>query len=307
MSYLELNAAKAALSLSGLLGAKAVHALDVDKVVTSTNMIVGAYVIAAQPVVPARITVSHTAVGAVDTLGTINIVGTLPDGTVIHEKITPVNGETVSTVNEFATVTSATGAGWVIGEGNDTLTIGVGAVIPDSFFFNAITNRIVASTNMKVGAYTVAAQPLTPGKLTIATVAGATADTQGTISIYGTAVDDTFFTETVTPAAGTTVTTTNIFKSVITVVGAGWVIDAVEGTNDTIIVGTAEVSVPTTNYFSAIQAMADTVVSTQEDVTGATNPALSTLTKIPAGSTVYGKFASITLTSGEAIAYKAAL
>jgi hypothetical protein len=304
MTPLEFNAAKATVNLSGLLGAKAVHALDVDKIVTTANMKNGAYTIAAQPVAPARITVSHTAVGAADTLGTINIVGTLPDGTVVHEKVTPVNGETVSTVNEFASVTSATGSGWTIGEGNDTITIGVGAVIPDSYYFNAITNRIVASANMKVGAYTVAAQPLVPSKLTVLATAGATADTMGTIAIFGTLADDSYITETVIPVSGQTVTTTNAFKSVITVTGAGWVISA---GNDTIIVGTAEVSIPATNYFSMIQAMADTVVSTQEDVTGATNPALSTLTKIPAGSTVYGKFASITLTSGEAIAYKAAL
>jgi hypothetical protein len=302
MSFLEQNAAKAAINLSGLLGAKAVHALDVDKITTTANMANAAYTIAAQPTAPCRITVSHTAVGAVDTLGTINIVGTLPGGTVIHEKVTPVNGGTVSTVNEFASVTSATGAGWIIGEGNDTITIGVGAVIPDSFYFNAITNRIVASANMKVGAYTVAAQPLTPCKLTIATVAAGAADTMGTIAIFGTLTDDTYVTETVIPVSGQTVTTTNIFKTVSSVIGAGWVIGA---GNDTIMVGTVEVSVPTTNYFSAIQALADTVVSAQENVNGATNPTLSTFTKIPAGMTVYGKFASIKLTSGECIAYKA--
>jgi hypothetical protein len=304
MSYLEQIAAKAAINLSGLLGAKAVHALDVDKIVTTANMKNGAYTIAAQPIVPCRITVSHTAVGAVDTLGTINFVGTLPDGTVIHETLTPVSGQTVSTVNEFASVTSATGAGWVIGEGNDTITIGVGAVIPDSFYFNAIPNRIVASTNMKVGAYTVAAQPLTPGKLTVKTTANGAADTQGTISIYGTLTDNTYITEIVTPVSGQTVTTTNIFKSVSTVTGAGWVIG--EG-NDTIIVGTAEVSVPTNNYFSAIQIMAQAVVSAQENVTGATNPTLSTFTALPAGVIIHGKFSSIKLTSGEAIAYKAQL
>jgi len=306
ISTLELQAARATLNLSGLLGAKAVLALDVDKIVTTANMKVGAYTVAAQPVVPARITLSHTAVGTVDTLGTVNIVGTLTDDTVVHETLTPVSGATVSTVNEFKTVTSATGAGWVIdaGSGNDTLTIGVGAVIPDSFYFNAITNRIVASANMKVGAYTVAAQPLTPGKLTIATAANGAADTMGTITITGTGTDDNLLIEEVVPVTNATVTTDGIFKTVLTVVGAGWVISA---GNDTIMVGTAEVSVPTTNYFSAIQTLADAVVSAQENVTGATNPTLSVFTKLPAGSTVYGKFSSIKLTSGEAIAYIAPL
>jgi hypothetical protein len=302
-SSIELQAAKTALNLSGLLGAKAVHALDVDKIVESANMKNGAYTIAAQPTAPSRITVSHTAVGAADTLGTINFIGTLPGGTVIHEKVTPVADSLVSTVNEFASVTSATGAGWIIGEGNDTITIGVGAVVPDSYYFQAITNRIVTSANMKVGAYTIAAQPLVPSKLTILATANGTADTMGNIAISG-MVNNAHVTETVIPIAGTTVTTVNAFTSVISVVGAGWVIGA---GNDTIIIGTAEVSVPTTNYFSMIQIMAQAVVSAQEDVTGATNPALSTFTALPAGAIIYGKFASITLTSGEAIAYKAAL
>ena len=306
ISLLEIQAAKATLALSGLGGAKTVLALDVDKVVTSANMKVGAYTIAAQPAVPARITVSVTAVGAADTMGTINIVGTLVDDTVVHETVTPVAGQTVSTVNEFKTVTSATGAGWVIGEGNDTLTIGVGAIVPESYYFNAISNRIVASTNMKVGAYTVAAQPLVPSKITVKATAGATTDTMGTITING-IVNDVPTIETITPIAGATVTSENTFSYIYSVTGAGWVIDGEEGTNDTIIVGTAEVNVLPTHYFSAIQALADTVVAAQENVTGADNADLTEFTKIPAGVTVYGKFASINLPSGEAIAYKAVI
>jgi hypothetical protein len=303
-TVLELNAAKAAINLSGLLGAKAVHPLDVDKIVTTANMKVGAYTIAAQPTAPCRITVSHTAVGAADTLGTVNIVGTLPDGTVLHELVTPVNGATVSTVNEFASVTSATGAGWVIGEGNDTLTIGVGAVIPNSYYFNAIVNRIVASANMKVGGYTVAAQPLVPCKITILATAAGAADTLGTVTVFGLNELGNPTTEIITPISNTTVSSTNTFSHIYSVTGAGWVIG--EG-NDTIIVGTAEVSEATNEYFSAIQIMAQAVVSAQENVTGATNPTLSTFTALPAGATIYGKFSSITLTSGQAIAYKASI
>jgi hypothetical protein len=301
MSLLDLQAAKAFLNTSGQLGCKTILALDVDKIVTSANMKNGTYTIAAQPVVPSRITATVTAVGAADTMGTLAIAGTLPDGTAVIETITPAAGETVSTVNEFATITSVTGAGWTIGEGNDTITVGVGAVIPGSYFFNAITNRIVASTNMVADAYTVAAQPLVPSKLTVAVTAGDTADTMGTIEICGLDSNDKPITETVAPVAGETVTTEQIFKTVLSVTGADWAIDEEEGTNDTIVVGTAEVSVPTSYCFSAITALADTVVAAQEDVTGATNPKLTAYTKIPAGMTVYGKFASIKLTSGEAV------
>lgn len=301
MSLLELQAAKAALNTSGQLGAKSILALDVDKIVTTANMKNGTYTIAAQPAVPARITATVTAVGAADTMGTLAIAGTLPDGTAVIETIVPEAGETVSTVNEFATITSVTGAGWTIGEGNDTITVGVGAVVPGSYYFNAIPNRIVASTNMVAEAYTIAAQPLVPSKLTAAVTAGDTADTMGTLEICGLGVNDEPITEVIIPVAGETVTTENIFKSVLSVTGADWAIDETEGTNDTIMVGTAEVNVSTGYCFSAITAMADTVVAAQEDVTGATNADLTVFTKIPAGTTVYGRFASIRLTSGEAI------
>jgi len=97
---------------------------------------------------------------------------------------------------------------------------------------------IVTSTNMKVGSYTVAAQPEVPRNITVTATAGATADTPGTVTITGTNYDDEVISEVITPVAGSAVAGTKAFKSVTTVVGAGWAIDAVEGTNDTIKVGT---------------------------------------------------------------------
>jgi len=97
---------------------------------------------------------------------------------------------------------------------------------------------IVTSTNMKVGSYTVAAQPEVPRNITVTATAGATADTLGTITITGTNYDDEEISEVITPVAGSAVAGTKAFKSVTTVIGAGWAIDAVEGTNDTIKVGT---------------------------------------------------------------------
>lgn len=102
---------------------------DVDRIVTSANMKVGAYTIAAQPDVPRNITVTQTAVDAEDTNGTVVIVGTDIAGNVITETITPNAGATVAGAKAFKTVTSVTGAGWVIGGGNDTITVGVGGLI----------------------------------------------------------------------------------------------------------------------------------------------------------------------------------
>ena len=152
-------------------------------------------------------------------------------------------GTKVSTVNEFATITSVTGIGWVIGEGNDTITVGIGAVIPDSYYFEAISNRIVASADMKVGAYTIAAQPYIPSKITLKHTATDTVDTLGTVVLIGNDVDNRTITETLTPVSGATVTSTYTYKeNLISVTGAGWVIDGTEGSADKIEVGTAELA-----------------------------------------------------------------
>jgi hypothetical protein len=105
----------------------------------------------------------------------------------------------------------------------------------------ATTNRIVTSTNMKVGSYTIAAQPDVPRNITVTATAVGTADTMGTITVTGTNYDNAVITETITPVAGSTVAGTKAFETVTSVVGAGWVIDAVEGTNDTIVVGVGAV------------------------------------------------------------------
>ena len=70
------------------------------------------------------------------------------------------------------------------------------------------------------------------------------------------------------------------------------------------ITGTSKVSPAAGYYFCAILATAAMVVASQEDVADAMNP---TLGPIPVGATVYGKFASITLTSGTGIGYYARL
>lgn len=102
---------------------------DADQVVTSTNMVVGTYTVAADPDVPRVITVTHASVGATDTLGTITVEGTDFAGTVISEVITPSADTTVTGLLAFATVTSVTGVDWVIAEGNDTIEVGTGPAL----------------------------------------------------------------------------------------------------------------------------------------------------------------------------------
>lgn len=106
----------------------------------------------------------------------------------------------------------------------------------------AVANRFVASANMKVGTYTVAnASPAWGGGcfVTCAVTAGDTADTMGTLVVAGTNLQGQAISETLTPVAGSTVTGTKVFRTVTSVTGVGWVIDGVEATNDTIVVGCA--------------------------------------------------------------------
>lgn len=301
-STIDQLAGKATLALSGLTGTKIVLPLDVDKIVTTANMKNGAYTIDAQPAFPSRITLSHTAVGAADTLGTVVIVGTLVDGTVIQETLTPVAASTVSTINEFATITSVTGIGWVIGEGNDTITVGIGAVIPDSYYFEAISNRIVASTDMKVGAYTIAAQPYVPSKITLKHTATDTVDTLGTVVISGDDADDRTISETLTPVSGATVTSVNTYKKIVSVTGAGWVIDAVDGSEDKIEVGTAEVSKTSGYFISGLHVVSAAVAAAQTAQSGYLVADLTEITSLPVGF-YPTRLTSVELTSGEAIAY----
>lgn len=104
----------------------------------------------------------------------------------------------------------------------------------------AVTNRIVASANMKVGAYTIAnASPVWSGGALITvthTQVGGVTDTLGTIDIVGKDLNGLPITETITPLDGTVATSTKIFRSVTSVTGVGWVVDT---TADTIVVGVA--------------------------------------------------------------------
>ena len=100
---------------------------------------------------------------------------------------------------------------------------------------------LVASANMKVGAYTL----LNSGVLAVArnatvthTQVGGVTDTLGTVIVVGTDISGAAITETITPSTGAVVQGAKAFKTVTSVTGAGWVINT---GNDTIKVGMGDV------------------------------------------------------------------
>ena len=100
----------------------------------------------------------------------------------------------------------------------------------------ADVDRIVTIANMKnTTSYTIAAQPDVPRNISIthATVAAGT-DTLGTITILGTNILDQVISEVITPSADTIVYGVKAFKTVVSAIGAGWII---AGGNDTILIG----------------------------------------------------------------------
>lgn len=106
------------------------------------------------------------------------------------------------------------------------------------------SNRYVASVDMKTGTYTLANTTPTSGagarKVTCTRTVVGTADTPGTLVVVGKNLAGETITETLVPGAHTVlVTGTKLFASITSITGVGWVIDAVEGTKDTIVVGMA--------------------------------------------------------------------
>jgi hypothetical protein len=158
---------------------------DVDYFVVSANMKVGAYTLAhtSMPVGARNVTVSQTAVGAEDTNGTIVVVGTDLAGAALTETITPNGGATVAGTKAFATVSSVTGVGWVIGEGNDTVTVGFGDVVglPDKL---SDTAQVVAASKNGVKEATAPTVTVSSTVLALNTVDLNTALDGDSISVY---------------------------------------------------------------------------------------------------------------------------
>lgn len=124
-----------------------------NRFVTSTNMIVGAYTIAnPSPVWQGGcfVTVTHTTATGTDTLGTLVLVGTDVNNQVQSETITPVADSLVTSTKVYRTVTSLTGAGWVINGGNDTIVCGVAAgsiaAVGSGVLYGIVVNATAAAT-----------------------------------------------------------------------------------------------------------------------------------------------------------------
>jgi hypothetical protein len=102
----------------------------------------------------------------------------------------------------------------------------------------ADVDRFVVSTNMKNGSYTLAATTSPDGQARNVTVTRTSVtgdDTAGTVTVTGTNTAGAVISEVITPgASGVTVAGVKAFKTVTSVVGAGWVINT---GNDTITVG----------------------------------------------------------------------
>lgn len=134
----------------------AANAADADYFLNSVDMKVGAFTLDETTIPTAgarKVTVKHTAVGTADTLGTVTIVGKDLAGQTITEVITPLDGDTASGVKWFKSITSATGAGWVVDEVEetaDTIEIGYGAdvcvVDGPGYLESVIVNTTAAAT-----------------------------------------------------------------------------------------------------------------------------------------------------------------
>ncbi len=113
----------------------AANAADADRFLESVNMADGAYTLDNTTIGTQgarKVTLTHTSGDTTDTLGTVTIVGTDLAGQTITEVLTPSADGVVTSTKWFASVTSATQAGWVIDGSEateDTITIGYGADI----------------------------------------------------------------------------------------------------------------------------------------------------------------------------------
>ncbi len=105
-----------------------------------------------------------------------------------------------------------------------------------------VVDRYFASAAMHNGAYAVANSGL-PGDglahvVTCAETAVDVEDTNGTLAIVGQDIDGNPISETITPDAGVTVSTTKAFKKVTSITGAGWAQGGAGA--DTIVIGFGE-------------------------------------------------------------------
>ncbi len=140
-----------------------------NRIVAVANMKVGTYTIANGGVAVwaggFKLTLTHAEVGGgVDTLGTVAFVGKDLHGNALTETLTPVADSVVTGTKVFKSITSATGAGWVIGTGNDTISVGVAAGSYAAFgggLLHSVTmnNTVAAAVVISDAAGTIATIP----------------------------------------------------------------------------------------------------------------------------------------------------
>jgi len=155
------------------------RAVEAARAVSSANMKVGTYTIANQPDVPRNVSVTHTAVSTVDTLGTVTFVGTDYTGASLTEVITPSNGTVVNGTKAFKTITSITGAGWVAGSTADTITAGYGSLIGLPVALPDATGTVLGTLDT-----VVAVKATTGTTLATSTVTEAGGDGSKKLTIY---------------------------------------------------------------------------------------------------------------------------
>lgn len=103
----------------------------------------------------------------------------------------------------------------------------------------AVTNRFVTSVNMANGAYTLAnTTPVWAGGCLVTVTHSAVTgnDTLGTIALVGVGLHGQVQSETLTPTAGGTTTSSLVYRTITSLTQSGWVINV---GNDTIVVGCA--------------------------------------------------------------------
>lgn len=135
----------------------------------------------------------------------------------------------------------------------------------------ADADRFLLSVAMQATAYTPDETTLPAGNpprnVTVTHTAVGTADTLGDLVVEGTDVDDGAISETITIVSGTEAAGVKAFKTITSLTTAGWVIDGVEATADTITVG-----------FGALLGLSRVLASANEVVVGLLNRAVQAAT-----------------------------
>jgi hypothetical protein len=142
----------------------------------------------------------------------------------------------------------------------------------------AVTNRFVVSTNMSLTPYTIAnASPVWSGGclVTVAHTTVAGTDTLGTMTLVGTDIRGAAQSETITPVADSTVTSTKVYRTVTSLTSIGWV---AVSTADTIICGCAAGNVAAAGQGTLAGVLVNNLVATAFSVADASR----TIITVPA-------------------------